>query len=265
MLKNAGSSDGIRHAEDLTDEFKRFFNSESVGAAGKQVSYNLAKLGSEGVVICEGALHAIYHGLSSFSFSASSPLRSNQNDNFTLIHLMNTSSRPMTLEQIQSSMKQTVLAPKTYHEMIESAGAEIFGNVLVLFVGSKSKISVIWRQVVNRLRCCKVQIEQLYINDKDICAKIMYGLDIQCQQWWRECQACDDREDVDDSYLDFGPFICSVKLQTVSISLPTQFKVLKLAGQDNETADQLSGGGGGGNSRGGGNRNGKRKRDGEDR
>ena len=157
-------------------------------------------------------------------------------------------------------MKQTVLAPKTYHEMIESA--EIFGNVLTLFIGNESKISVIWKQVTNKLRRCKVQIEQLYINDKDICSKIMYGLDIQCQQWWRECQACDDREDVDDSYLDFGPFIRSVELQTVNISLPAQFKALKSTSQD-ETADQLSGGGG--NGGGGGNRNGKRKRDGEDK
>jgi hypothetical protein len=103
MFKNASSkSDRIRHVKDLTDEFKRFFNSESVGAAGKQLIYDLAKLGSKGAVICEGALHAIYHGdfvrviagavgrLSPFSFSASSYLKSSQNDNFTMIHLMNT-------------------------------------------------------------------------------------------------------------------------------------------------------------------------------
>ena len=276
MFKNASSSDGIRHAEDLTDEFKRFFNSESVGAAGKQLIYDLANLGSEGAVICEGALHAMYHGdfvpviagavgrLSPFSFSASSYLKSSQNDNFTMIHLMNTTNRPMTREQIQSSMKQTVLAPKTYHEMMESA--EIFGHILVLFTGSESKISVIWNLVVSKLRRCKIQIEQMYFQDKDICAKIMYGLDIQCQQWLRECLACEDREDVDDSYLDFGPIIRSIELQTLSISLPAQFKVLKLGGDNNEIADELSrNGGGGGDGGGGGNRNGKRKREGEDR
>ena len=106
----------------------------------------------------------------------------------------------------------------------------------------------------------------MYFQDKDICAKIMYGLDIQCQQWLRECLACEDREDVDDSYLDFGPIIRSIALQTLSISLPAQFKVLKLGGDNNEIADELSrNGGGGGSGGGGGNRNGKRKREGEDR
>ncbi len=78
----------------------------------------------------------------------------------------------------------------------------------------------------------------MYIQDKDICAKIMYGLDIKCQQWLRECIACEDREDVDDSYLDFGPLIRSIELQTISISLPAQFKVTKLGGDDNETTNQ---------------------------
>jgi hypothetical protein len=144
----------------------------------------------------------------------------------------------MRLEQIQSSMKQTVLAPKTYHEMMESV--EIFGHVLELFTGSESKISVIWNLVVSKLRCCKIQIEQMYIQDKDICPKIMYSLDIQCQQWLRECLACEDKEVVDDSYLDFSPLIRSIELQTISISLPAQFQVLKLGGDDNKIAGELS-------------------------
>jgi hypothetical protein len=106
----------------------------------------------------------------------------------------------------------------------------------------------------------------VHIQDKDICAKIMYVLDIQCQQWLRECLACEDREDVDDSYLDFGPLIRSIELQTISISLPAQFKVIKLRGDDNENTDQFSrNGGGGGGGGDGGNRTGKRKREGEDR
>ena len=54
--------------------------------------------------------------------------------------------------------------------------------------------------------------------------------------------------------------------ERISISLPAQFKVIKLRGDDNETTDQFSRNGGrGGGGGDGGNRNGKRKREDEDR
>jgi hypothetical protein len=237
MIKNAMSINGERPAEEFSDEFKNFINSPTVGAAGKQLMFDLASLGSEGVIICEGALYAMYYGdfipaipgtvgrLSPFSFSAGLNAGSEQNANFTVIHLMNTANRPMTYEQIQASMKQTVLAPKGYHGMMEVA--EIYGNVLSIFFGCESKISVTWKkEVVSKLKQCRSQIDQMSSQDDTICSKIMYAADIQCQQWLRNCLACEDREDVDDSYLDFSSIIRSVELQQINISLPAQFKVL---------------------------------------
>jgi hypothetical protein len=143
--------------------------------------------------------------------------------------------------------------------------AEIYGNVLSIFFGCESKISVTWKkEVVSKLKQCRSQIDQMSSQDDTICSKIMYAADIQCQQWLRNCLACEDREDVDDSYLDFSSIIRSVELQQINISLPAQFKVLKPAGNDNDTADDLSRNGGGGGG-GGGGRNNKRKREGEDR
>ena len=162
MLKNAASVDGVRPTDDLTKSFKRVFNAEAVEAAGKEMTYELSKLGSEGVIVSKGALSAIYHGdiitttpgkvgcLSVFSFQSASPLQQNQSNHFTVIHLMNQNGKPMTLEQIQSSMKQSVLAPNNYHEMIDSA--EIIGNVLSLHIGKDSKITVLWKAFVSKLK-----------------------------------------------------------------------------------------------------------------
>jgi hypothetical protein len=132
MILNAMSEDGERPGTELTEAFKCIFNSESAGAARKQMTYKLMKLGCEGVTVCKGAMNAFYHRdlltsipgevdrLSPFSFSSAFPLTLNQSDSFTTVHLMNTMERHLTIKQIQSSMKQTVLAPNTFFELIDN-------------------------------------------------------------------------------------------------------------------------------------------------
>jgi hypothetical protein len=100
----------------------------------------------------------------------------------------------------------------------------------------------------------------LGIADKKIFAKILYGMDLQCQRFSKDCMICSNREDVDDSYLDWSQLIRSIELQTVCFTLPAQFNS-KEPGTDNTAGDDLSPNGGGG----GRGRNGKRKRDDEDR
>jgi hypothetical protein len=62
MIFKAMSEDGERPATDYTESFKTIFNSDSAGAAMKQMAYELLKQGCEGVNICKGAMNAIYHG-----------------------------------------------------------------------------------------------------------------------------------------------------------------------------------------------------------
>jgi hypothetical protein len=62
MIFNTMLEDGERPATDYTEPFKTIFNSDSTGAAMKQMAYELLKQGCEGVNICEGAMNAIYHG-----------------------------------------------------------------------------------------------------------------------------------------------------------------------------------------------------------
>lgn len=62
MILNAGSEDGVHPATELTKAFKCIFNSDSAGAAMKQMTYELMKLGAEGVNVSEGAMNTFYQG-----------------------------------------------------------------------------------------------------------------------------------------------------------------------------------------------------------
>jgi hypothetical protein len=124
------------------------------------------KLGCERVTVCKGAMNAFYHGdlltsipgevgrLSPFSFSSASPLTLNQSDRSTTVHLMNTMGRHLTIEQIQSSMKQTVLAPNTFLELIDSA--KIYGKVLSIVYRQDSKFTLSWIAAASRVKRCKI-------------------------------------------------------------------------------------------------------------
>jgi hypothetical protein len=179
MLLNAGSKDGERPAQELTDDFVAIFNSESVGAAGKMMLTKLRGLGSKQVFICEGALSSIYHGdivssipgevgrMSVFSFKKSIPVqKNNQSDHFTIVHLMNQFGKPMSQEEIKASLKQSVVAPTSYHEMYEMA--EIFGHVLTIMIGRDSKPTVYWNNFTQELKDCQCQIESMTMDDKNM-------------------------------------------------------------------------------------------------
>jgi hypothetical protein len=140
-------------------------------------------------------------------------------------------------------MKQTVPTPNSFFELIDSA--EIFGKVLSIVYGPNSKFTVCCNTAVSKVKRCKIQIEQLGIADKKIFAKILYGMDLQCQRFSKDCMICSNREDVDDSYLDWSQLIRSIELQTVCFTLPAQFNS-KEPGTDNTAGDDLSPNGGGG-------------------
>jgi hypothetical protein len=256
MLLNAGSKDGEQPPKELTDDFIAIFNSESVGAAGKMLLTKLRGLGSKQVFICEGALSSIYHGdivssihgevgqMSVFSFKKSIPLqKNNQSDHFTIIHLMNQFGKPMSQDEIKASLKQSVVAPTSYHEMYEMA--EIFGHVLTIMIGRDSKPTVYWNNFTKELKDCQCQIESMTIDDKNMPTKILYLADVQMQQFLSDAMFCEDKEDVDNTLLDFRPLTRSIRLKTLNISLPAQFKTVNGENKENEVADELSRSGGG--------------------
>jgi hypothetical protein len=65
------------------------------------------------------------------------------------------------------------------------------------------------------------------------------------QQFLSDAMFCEDKEDVDNTLLDFRPLTRSIRLKTLNISLPAQFKTVNGENKENEVADELSRSGGG--------------------
>jgi hypothetical protein len=64
----------------------------------------------------------------------------------------------MSQDEIKASLKQSVVAPTSYHEMYEMA--MIFGHVLTIMIGRDSKPTIYWNDFTKELKDCHVRSSQ---------------------------------------------------------------------------------------------------------
>ena len=90
-----------------------------------------------------------------------------------------------------------------------------------------SPVSLLVKRIatlVNALQDHRIQIKACGSMDKEFYTKIMYALDTRVNLWLLECTEHENREDVNDNLINFGPLITQIALREFRIDLLPCFK-----------------------------------------
>ena len=92
-----------------------------------------------------------------------------------------------------------------------------------------SPVSLLVKRIatlVNALRDHRIQIKACGSMDEEFYTKIMYALDTRVNLWLPECMEHENREDVNDNLIYFGPLITQIALRDFRINLHPCFTMI---------------------------------------
>lgn len=240
MLLNMMSDDGITAAEDFTDEFKQLMNADSLGLMGKILNWHLSQQGLSNIHVSESALRQIYYGdvfsttpglikgLSPFAFNESAEDTANQSEEFTMLHIADSTCTTKSLDDIKSAHhKDLIKVPSNYYELIESL--EAMKLCLKMYIGAETQPFLKFSHFLSEVKDLKSQLIDLAKNDSQVFTKVAYAQNLLFLQFARECSICENREDVNEKYLDYSNITFDIRSARFNVDLPSQFRVFKPA------------------------------------
>lgn len=231
-----GTNDGETPLQDIPQEFRDMFNSETVGSFGKNLISFLTMQGCPNTSVHQSAITSIYGGnlfeleadavkdLSQFSFTETKPMQASKKDEYMVLHLAELNGKPKTADEIKASMAQNAVVPADFYEMKENAVR--FQKVIKLVFTDGSIFYTSYESFVKILENEKYLIRQLFTQDAHICTKIMYAAEIRIKLFWKNCLLAESVEDVDFSILDFIQIIHQLKLKSFHLELPMCFQIV---------------------------------------
>jgi hypothetical protein len=168
----------------------------------------------------------VVKGLSAFAFSESTTMQVNQSEEFTMLHIADTTCTTKTIDDIKSSYhKDLVKVPSDYYQLIEALDRE--EKCLSMFLGKDSLPHTRFAKFVNAVKDCKDQINSLASRDPQIFARVIYSQCLFFQQFARECSICESREDVNEKYLNYEIITFELSVGRCDTPLPNIFKTFQ--------------------------------------
>lgn len=235
MILNLMSDDGITAATDFTDELKTFMNAESLGQAGRILQWQLSQLNLNNTHISETALRQMFHGeifstipgvpkgLTSFAFSESTSLQADQSEEFTMLHIADTTCTTKSIDDIKTAhSKSLIKVQSNFYELMESF--DRVSACLKMYLGPLSLPYIKFKVFTSKVKEHKSQLIQMSLSDPQIFAKVAYQQELFFQQFARECSLCENREDVDMQFLDYSNINFEISVGRFNANLPGIFK-----------------------------------------
>lgn len=235
MLTNASSSDSEQPGV-LCDDFISLYNSKTHGGLDIKLRQMFENDGLGEVVFPEGVSTNLWAGIvgrihkaapgafSPFSFSEMLPLSSSEgNDRSLLIEIFAGKQGGLTrnLDDVKASAKMTVSVPRDYHSLAFQLKAYACASKYIF--GEASILSSQLRSFVERVEKESIQYKNRIAADKEFAAKILWAVDEQVNLFLSDCRRCDDRENVNEKFIDFDELHMSILLHRFNIILPANF------------------------------------------
>ena len=246
MLKNAGSTDGIFPADDITPEARKFFNSENSGLADQTLYGFFEDDEISNVGFAPGLTLAVYNfnllwnnqvyprNLSVFSFTTITP-DSEQKGRFLIMALGDKTGAGMkTEEEIKKATKQIVHVPTDYHGLVSSL--KRFRTIVRVFYAGKPLLK--WKECIENVEKLEASFTARAANDDKFVASFLYKLDKRLQEFLIDCRRLDDREIVNDRMLEFQHIIDDVRMGQFLTYLPPNFIVNDKKRKSNKIDDE---------------------------
>ena len=238
MLLNMMSDDSITAATEFPEELKQLINADSLGLMGRILNWHLAQHGLNNIHVSESALRQIYYGdifstipgtikgISPFAFNESAEATANQTEELTMLHIADSTCTTKSLEDIKSAHhKDLIKVPSNYYELIEAF--EAMKVCLKIYIGANTQPFIKFSHFLVEVKELKGQLNELAKCDTQIFAKVAYAQNLLFLQFARECSICENREDVNEKYLDYSNITFDIRSARFSVELPSQFRVFK--------------------------------------
>jgi hypothetical protein len=172
-----------------------------------------------------GRVHKAAPGaFSPFSFSEMQPLSSNEDkDQSLLIEIFAGKQGGLTRNpnDVKASAKMTVAVPQEYHSLVFQL--EAYAHASKYVFGEASILSSQLRSFVGKITKESTQYKNRIAGDKEFAAKVLWAIDEQVNLFLSECRRCDDRENVNEQFINFDELHMSILLHRFNITLPSNF------------------------------------------
>lgn len=213
MISMASSSDSLR-AGNVTRTFKDVINSESASLALQTLLTQFKQKGNDTVAFSSGTLQSIWHGNlqpfnenspSNFSIFTITENKPGQDDGMARIylHLVSASkNQQVSLESLKASTIQVISTPGNYEELIErlTSYTQWYG----LSFGNRSSGHEGLAALVLKFVSLKGLIRARFAANHMYGAMICHAIDTRVHIHLKQCELATEREDVDDSFVNFS-------------------------------------------------------------
>jgi hypothetical protein len=230
MILFASATDSEDYPDKPIDSFKRIINSKMVALAEQELntqfeSHGLSEVSFLGNLLWSSSDSPSNH--SPFSLAEVEPLRADEQKNCHItLQLVLTQGRGMTVDEIKASNKQEVHPPMNFHELQEQI--KMFLVSTKIFFGYLSIGSQYFEALLNMISLYKTTFKAKERLGEQFAAKFLFAVDTRNQLWLKDCKSAKNRDEVDDSTIDFRSLMSQVNFGSFHMSLPPTFQMKTL-------------------------------------
>ena len=234
LILNASSEDGLNTQLEPSGHCIEFYNKKNIS---KAMDYLLTTLTHEYkccVTMDTGLVTALYSGHflrdrddspSNFSFfllPKKEPLSVNRLKPSIILQLKATQGKGWSELDMKEAIKQGVTTPSDIHSFYHQL--RNFLGLVCIFFGDKSILANTLNKFIDILSQHTLTLEAAQFRDKLFATKLGYVVDTRAYRWLQQCQACDNREDVNDKLIQFENIVEQILTDSFIQILPTTFK-----------------------------------------
>jgi len=247
LILNASSTNGEVTLGTPSKHCTEFYTKATVGQA-RQYLHDTICTEFSTMFDCQlGTVTALFSGLfmwdrddtpsnfSFFSFPKIQPLSGNADKQAMVLHMKVSHGKGWSDTDAEEALKQGVKAPDTIeslgHQVNNTRGAAaFFFGIHSILVTKLEKVKVCIAKNTRRL-------ESFQVRDKTFSSKIGYAIDCRIHRWLGECRMATDREQVNDSIIDFNILMEAILTDSFTQSLPVTLRLVTDKRKVDEDAD----------------------------
>ena len=246
MILMASATDPDQAGE-FCNSFKSFYNSKNQGYADMELHHQFDAKNFQNVGFAEGTVLAMWSGLlkrsnptapsncTPFAFRELQPMNMNQKSRSLICTMINQKGGlAQSAEEIKKKAKQNIEAPSDYNEMIFQLKA--FVALIEILFGDESITAEKLKTFVQLIEAQSIYYKGVVVCDEFFPTKVLWTVCTRFQLYLESCTRAEDREEVDNSLIDFSNDHRDIILNRFNANLPASFKAVEL-GNDKDADD----------------------------
>ena len=136
------------------------------------------------------------------------------------------------MDELKASAKQSVAVPIDMDGLLVQL--KIFRAVLKIMIGKRNPASSGIKDLMDDIEENSMEFESLAEADQLYPAKMLYCVDTRVQRFLAQCKRLNDREDVNESLVNFEDITENSLNQCFNITLPVAFQFTQDKGNENK-------------------------------